>query len=1163
MEEKTWSKEQLSAINSVDANTLVSASAGSGKTELMMEKVGRMVVGEIEGHKGKENNIKNMMIVTFTKAVARELKVKVVNKLTETLQKPKVDRKRIIEQIEDVAIANISTIDSLCTNIVRTYFDEAGVDPTFTIMDEDESKLYLNRAIKKVIEQKNLEMKQEYVDLKALLSDGSLLDAITSTYNFARNKIDYINYLKNEANVMYESDNFVNSKLYKECCKKYNYKSQVIVERLKEFKKEVEISFVDGSCKTAVLNKINYEIDWHDRMAKAKDLFDLQYLLTIYPKENKVPTLAKLGDDNAHVAQTYDTIKTYLDLKGPSKYLNNNPLKSLDVQYSLDGIKDDKELLNEFISILLDVDAYYTNQKLEDNRLDFNDVEQKTIKVLENEEIKKDLQDKFDYICVDEYQDINTLQDEILARLSKGTNLFMVGDIKQSIYGFRLSEPTIFLEKYERYNASNDGNKVDLNINYRSKEEILDFVNEVFDKNMTKQFGHVDYENTAKLKPFDNNKSKGVERVKIKIFQKESDDTENTSMPQDNIYSVKEHINPDLDNGIDQEADYIIKTIKKLVNSGKTIPDKGKARQIKYDDIAILFRSRSPHAQKIVNEIQKAGIPIDASNAYKTTKNVTISMIISLLNIIDNEKQDVELVHVLLSVFGLFTMADLAKIRKLSPKAQFFHEAFNQYENNDEVNAKIKAFKQMLADYRFKARYMSVDELVKDIIDKYNYENYVLAQENGEQSLIQLNTFINSLENRSYNSSIARFLSVYREYSSIDETKESSTTSDNCVKTATVHASKGLQYPIVFLIDTGTGFKGDSNSVVCHKDYGLGIKHYDKENLKRDESYVHRAIKDMKDLESLEEGMRGLYVALTRPKEYLYITGTVSKPDEYKEPHEASCYFDWINYARATHVGFKERYYDFEKDADLLKADDSYYPVKIEELKEDPNFDDSFLAPIMSQYKYEESTKTPIWYSVTQINKSNSSTLEEEFDDGILDFEKFFAFEDDKADIKKTSKESGTAYHKVLEEIDYKHVFTIDDVKEAILDMYKKDILSQEQYDSINPSLIYDFLNNDFIKPLKEYSWNREESFKLYVKANEVFDTSVEDKILIQGTYDLFIPQKNMLIDYKFSKDIPENIRNTYKKQLNLYKKAIEACTPYKVDEMYIYVIGQNYKIKI
>ena len=1163
MEEKTWSDEQQAAINSVDKDTLVSASAGSGKTELMMEKVARMVVGGIKGHEKECTPIKKMMIVTFTKAVARELKVRVVSKLTETMQKPGVDRKNIIRQIEDVAIANISTIDSLCTNIVRTYFDAAGVDPTFTIMDEDESKLYLNRAIKKVLEEENTMMHQEYIDLKALLGDG-IVESLRTAYSFVRNKPRYLSYLndvKDGPTNQYIGDNFENGKLLERYIEKHNQKAQKIIAKVLDYEAKATKTFPDGGAKDSVINKLEFTRDGMQLIAKAKTLQDLQTAIVLYTT-SKAPSFPNKGFSGDDEIALYQEIQEFMKPIAPIKFLSSSIFKSTDVLESLDSIPEDKVLLDAFISLLVKVDAIYVAQKQEDNRLDFNDVEQKTITVLDNETLQKELKEKFDYICVDEYQDINSLQDLILNRLSRGNNLFMVGDIKQSIYGFRLSEPTIFLEKYDAFKEDTSiGTNVNLNINYRSKSEILDFVNDVFNENMTDEFGHINYKDTANLKAFYKNESTGVDRVKIKMFKKESNDEDYLALPKDNIYSVKEHVNAQEDNSVNAEAQYIIKTIKSLISGAKILSN---GQQIQYKDIAILFRSRSDRAKAIVKEIQKAGIPIDTSNAFTETKNLAISTIISLLNIIDNDKQDIELANVLLSTFGSFTMAELAKIRKQSRKSEFFHEAFALYENNDDVYRKIKDFRKMLEEYRFKAKYMSVDELVKDIIDKYNYEDYVLAQENGEATLNQVKTFINSLENKSYNSSISRFLSIYREYSSIDETKEASQSSDNCVQTATVHASKGLQYPVVFLIDVGAQFKGDSGDVVCHKEYGFAIKHLNKEGLKIDDSYIFKAIRQEKDNETLEENLRGLYVAITRPKEYLYITGTKDNLDSVKEPEDAKCYFDWLNYAKDNNPSFKQKYFDltdFEADE---KCSDETQVVDMASLKQNPTFDEEFLPLILNEYKHKESTTTPIWYSVTQINKNNSKELDEEFEGGMVDFEKFFDFESDqKEQIKKTSKESGTAYHKVLELIDYKSVFTIEDVKDAILDMYKQDILSEEQYDAINPNVIYEFLNNDFIKSLKGYNWKREESFKLYMKACDAFDTKVEDKILIQGTYDLFIPEKNMLIDYKFSKDTPENIKNTYTKQLNLYKKAIEACTPYQVDEMYIYVIGQNIKIKI
>jgi len=1154
-EKKEWSPEQLNAINSVDKDTLVSASAGSGKTELMMEKVSRLVLGKIPNHK-EPMGIKKMMIVTFTKAVAKELKVKVVLKLTETMQEEKAKAREIRNQIEDVAIASISTIDSLCTNMVRNYFDVAKVDPTFTIMDEDESALYLNRAINRVIELNDLGMSAAYVDLKNFLG-YALVDNIKKAYAFVRNKVDYIDYLKGEgeykdcsAKYLYAVDDISSIPLVKTFYENYIEKSNKLIKELNDAMQEVKLSTLKEEYKDLFYYGIRDAIDALEKVANAKDIAQLWDVLHNYNLKLDLPRAS--GEFKDFI----NRIKGVISQCKESNFIKNQSIKDMPFDEVLRNNKEDEALIDEFISILLQVDEEYSRLKEEENELDFNDVEQKTIVILKDETIRKEINDKYDYICVDEYQDINPLQERILKAVSRGNNLFMVGDIKQSIYGFRQSDPTIFVGKYHDFKANGEnGAVVELNKNYRSRKEILDFVNKVFNLTMSEEFGSVDYKNTAQLKPCDDKLADGTDRVKIKLFKKDSEKILNNGMDKGYVYSVKNHIANEYMTDETQEADYIINKIKSFVGH---VAIKGKA--LEYKDIAILFRARNERVQKIVSAIQKAGIPVDGSNAFKETKNSVISLLISFLSVIDNDKQDAELVNVLLSVFGGFNVSDLAKIRKeYGVYESFFYDAFNNYSKDDEILKKKNVFINKLNKYRQFAKYMTVDELIKVIIDDHLYDAYVLAQDNGESLLEQLKTFINTIENKSYNTSVSRFLSIYREYSAIDSTKEATGGVANCVQTSTVHGSKGLQYPVVFLIDTIGRLNNQEPTIVSHKEGGFAIAHLQRGDNVSKPSFLREILISAKKKEEAEENLRGLYVALTRPREYLFITGTTGDNLNVKLPQEASCYYDWINYARENDSSFEKMYMDKDEDENVDDDNNTITRIAKDDLVQDVNFDDKFISKINDEYPHEESTKMPIWYSVTKINKE----YPEENSGTVTYYESYYDTLEDNGPTS-TSHFAGTAYHKVLEIINYKEVFTLQDVEEAIDEMVRDGKLTYDQLEAIDAKDVFDCLNSTFMKNLREFSWQREKAFKLYIPANEAFATTVKDKVLVQGTFDLFIPDKGILVDYKLTQEKDENkIRNTYIKQMNLYKKAIEYCTGDTVNEMYIYVIHQNRVIKI
>ncbi|MBE5763569.1 MAG: hypothetical protein E7338_05045 [Clostridiales bacterium] len=1157
-EEKVeWTPSQLEAIGSIKQNTLVSASAGSGKTSLMMEKIARMVANKDIKGLDKPMQIKNMMIVTFTKEVARELKIKVAGKLVKSIYAYPDEAEHLINQIEDISIASISTIDSLCSSIVRMYFQKADVDPAFTVMEQEEADLYFFRAVTKVLRKNDLAATSKYLALQKFLG-SDLQKLIQKGYNAIRNHKDYIKYLDNEAIVTYKD--FKESEVYK-----------AFWDGVKK-----AADNVDDICTQELKNVMNIQEDKkrekltgyfeniHDLCAMIKKASCIEDLISLEYKLSNTP-----GDSKFAVPEDEPIYKASANVYSRAKGMIESALCSItsnDKDAFYDNIQQSYEMLLEYSRLLKEIDEEYVQSKQEDNKLDFNDIEQKTLLVLSDENTKKELQDKYDYICIDEYQDINPLQDEILTSMSKGDNMFMVGDVKQSIYGFRLSDPTIFLKKYDNYKKDKkEGNAVDLNENFRSRGEIIDFVNNVFDANMTESFGGINYKKDAELEACKKKKSTGVKRVKVAIVPK-AEKTVHSNIPEDGIYSPKDHVF-EIKNDKNNEALYIKSKIDEFVGKVQIPTDKG-PREVKYSDIAILFKARSG-AMPIVSELQKLGVPIDISNAIEDSKNFATSLLISLLNVIDNEQQDIELTNVLLSVFGGFNMAELAEVRRACNGSKVpFYTAFYTCEGpNKEINAKIANFNKMIERYRFLSKFTPVDRLLEIIIEENMFDEYVLSQENGQSVLMQLYTFLNALTAKSYNASISKFLSIYREYGSIDSTKESSISTDNCVKCNTVHGSKGLEYPIVFLVDAKHRENTEKEKIIYNKVYGFAIKDYDEESSTASSSLIYDYLNANSRNTNREEAMRGLYVALTRAQEYLFVTTTSNKDiagfnESANEPKDATSYFGLIEYASSVTNGFKEKYCEYVTDLDSDKEDDERGKFNIDEIELDDDFLGKFNKEVVDDYAYKESTITPIWHSVTQINKLPSQELAEDDFNVVYDFEEFFG----KKEV--TNPAAGTAYHRVLELLDFNDTYTLGDVESAIEQMVIDGLLTKEQRDKVDTNNILDCINSPLMQIAKKNRCIKEAAFKLYVPMNEVVETTIQDKILVQGTFDLFIPRsetnkEGILIDYKYSSANEKEIANTYNKQLKLYKKAIECCYGEKVDRMYIYVLGQNMQIEI
>ena len=371
----------------------------------------------------------------------------------------------------------------------------------------------------------------------------------------------------------------------------------------------------------------------------------------------------------------------------------------------------------------------------------------------------------------------------------------------------------------------------------------------------------------------------------------------------------------------------------------------------------------------------------------------------------------------------------------------------------------------------------------------------------------------------------------------------------------------------MFLINAKRNEKSESDKVIYNKKYGFGIKNYDEATSSSSNSFIYDYLKTDSRNTNREEAMRGLYVALTRAQEYLYITATSSKDiagynEGTKEPKEATSYFGLLECASSKTKGFKDKYCEVWDDEEVINAKNERKTFNINDIENDDDFLGKFNVKVSDDYAHEESTKTPVWHSVTQINKLPSQELEEDDFNVVYNLEDFFGVKE------LTTPGAGTAYHRVLELLDFKSVYTFADVEDAIEQMVIDGLLTQEQRDMVKTQNILDCINSDLMQIAKKNRCIKEAAFKLYVPMNEVVDSTIKDKILVQGTFDLFIPRsetnkEGILIDYKYSSASEKEIANTYYKQLKLYKRAIECCYGEQVDKMYIYVLGQNIQIEI
>lgn len=1167
-----WTSQQLGVINSIDSNTLVSASAGSGKTAVMLERVMRLITGE----SGREKvPLKRIVLVTFNESVASELKSKINSRLTERIAFSD-DKDYIRRQIEDIPLADISTMHSFCSAIIKNNFEYLGIQPSFSIVDEDEKDILFGKALANVLK----EYKENYDYRFDMLinyfgGESRFSETIVKLYSFLEAQLDRQACLKELAFACYDGD-------FKDSALARAYHSKVKADISKYIKEgEKKLGFFQKEGMEQRAKHISQTLAILEELFKTKDIEELYGILCLLPNIERVPSSKKNDDVDKSIGEDYkafnNEFKTYV-YKGLKEGIFSKPYGEM-----LADMSKSREYIAQLADILGKVADEYRALKTKDNKMDFADLEYYAVTAMQNDSIASDTANNYDYICVDEYQDINAVQEYILSRLSNGRNLFMVGDVKQSIYQFRLTAPQIFLTKYRAYQDDKSlGSAHSLNDNYRSCKEVIDFVNSVFDVIMTKDLGGIDYKSESRLTQ--GNKSYLPQEdgaVRIAHFSNTSEELE-IPLCDDGVYSVREDLARKANKQC-KEGEYIAKKIKQLVGKKDiqaATPDGGvEYRKIRYSDIALLCAKRSSGVEQIVAALKAHGVPIDGNKILNEKDNFYLQVIISFLKVIDNYRQDLPLSEVLTSgIFAYLSYKDMAEIRAKYKKEVFFHKAVEKYaeEQDDCISRSLREFFASVEKYRRIASFVEVDELIRRIIVDCDFKARSSAFEGGAREYIGLERFISSLKSKPYNSSLSKFVDAVDNTVNFGRVSAESGAQGDCVRTDTIHQSKGLEYPIVFVIDAAKQVNltdVNQSNILFDKTYGFAIKDIDEEDRFYNDSLPIKLMRSIKTKSAVEEYMRLFYVALTRARNMLFVTSTGSFAFGEKKVNNPKSMMQWLNNVAIEDRDFYSRYYDIDADAaeePTAEYAKETYCAKISDMDKSIEFYNSLAM----NYLHKESTTLLVKHTVTAINNAYfqsqiSAVGEIAKDDGENAFDEIKdAHEyDDESISARYSADEGIAYHRVLECIDY-GCYTVDDVIAQLDLMIEQGYLRQEQADFIVPESILECLQSDVMQSARNYPHFREKQFMLNVPANEILDVNSNDKVLLQGTIDLFIQGgdkggENVLVDFKFSHKTPEQIKRRYARQLELYAMAVEECLGIKVDRKVIFVLGQNKTLQV
>ena len=891
-----------------------------------------------------------------------------------------------------------------------------------------------------------------------------------------------------------------------------------------------------------------------------------------------------------------------------------------------DALSSIKELVIEFTN-------KFAAKKKEKNIVDFNDIEHFALNILvkidENGEITetdvaKKYKEKFEEIAIDEYQDSNLVQENILKSVSKGNNIFMVGDVKQSIYKFRQARPELFLEKYKKYNVKGEeidkGLKIQLFKNFRSRENILDLTNLIFENIMSEKLGDICYNENEYLNYGANYpEPEGVPGEYAGIAELNIIDLKAPEIDiykdEDDAQSEEEQV-PESEERVEDvvlEAKYVAKKIKELIDSDYIVYDRKKGyRKITYKDIVVLLRSTKISAPIFEKEISNLNMPVFSDISSEYLESMEIQTIMCLLKVIDNPMQDIPLVTVLRSSIGGFTDNELVEIRGNEKNISFYESLKNKYESlngvtDDKLNDlkdKIEIFLNNLKKWQNEEKYMALDELIWQIYSDTNFYNYVTLLPNG--GLRQANLKILFERAKQYES--ASFKGLFNFINFIDKLHSNSGDlsaakligeNEDVIRIMSIHKSKGLEFPVVFLSCTGKQFNlQDLNeNIILHQDLGFGPKYINSDMRIEYTTLAKEAIRLKTKVETLSEEMRVLYVALTRAKEKLIITGiskdvqkSLKEKEDLIQMNKNDCneinhvllkkyksYLDWIELVYFNNIEKINDYMNVNiiKKTDLIKELNQDEIVDEEEnlitkLNKRANELDKENIRELSKslkwkYNYIESSVIPTKTSVTKLKEAeNEKIISIEELEGQSEESKFAVARPQflNEDVQITSAQKGTLMHLCFQKLDEHKEYTKEMIQKLVDDLVYRKIITKLEAEAINTYKLYSYTKSELFKQLKNAKKvYKEQPFYISLKADEVYGNDAKDNILVQGIIDLyFINQDDevVLVDYKtdyVEKGKEDELVKKYEKQLEIYKKALEQALEKNVDKCYIYSV--------
>lgn len=1228
----SWTEEQKKVIELRGRNILVSAAAGSGKTAVLVERIITMLTA-------KENpiSVDQLLIVTFTEAAAAEMKERIRRAIEKKLSEYP-DDEHLMQQATLIHNAQITTIHSFCLSVIRDHFHVIDLDPGFRIGEEGELKLLCHDVLDELLEDRYQKGDQEFLDFVSAYGSGrgdkNIEEMILKIYDFSRSYPDAEGWLAScvqsySVDTIEELEESPVVKLIKENTKRYLEDAYALIQQGLTLCREpdgpaayesallFDQKMVEGFLEAGTFAELSKKIrgNTQGKIAWAR----------LAANRDKTVSQEKISEVKAIREEVKALVKDIV-----SQYFYQ------DVEGLLFDLRLCRPQMEVLAGLVTEFAQRFEEKKRDKDLIDFSDMEQYALRILTESRdgdiypsaVAKEYRQQFLEIMIDEYQDSNFIQEAILTSISTVSegkyNIFMVGDVKQSIYRFRLSRPQLFMEKFDSYSlGDSEKQRIDLHKNFRSRREVLDSANYIFRQIMTKPLGGITYDDEEALyvgadypaypecgahggEMDETVRNSPVTEVLVVDSGTDMESAEESSGQEDSPESEhvprKSHISER-----ELEARAIAGRIRELLLEYQVVDKEScRLRPVRYSDIVILTRSVKGFADIFTEVLNREGIPAYAGTREGYFKTQEVGVLLDYLRVLDNAYQDIPLAAVLTSPFGGLTETELAEIKSEYRELPFYRavECYRKEGKEEAVRGKLERCMAQMEELRKRVPYTPMQDLLRRIFACTGYAEFVSAMPGGQQRKANLEMLLEkakSFESTSYKGlfHFVRYIGQLQKYDvDYGEAALEDEQSDT-VRVMTIHKSKGLEFPVVIVAGLGKRFNMQDAraSTVLHVDLGVGLDAVDVGKRTKSPSIIKKVIQKEEALDALGEELRVLYVALTRAKEKLILTGTISNLEKKLENYgmvkgqekvelsfgrlsKAVTYWDWILPALMRlkpEIPVKVQMLSFE---DVVRGEveeetaGRITKAVLEQWDTDKVYDEDVRKVLTEQfgyqYVYPDSRARKLKFTVSELKKRihflesmEDGTPEEMYGEVLYEEPEVVPlipkFLQEEPELSGASR--GTAYHRIMELLDFRKEYT-EEMLAADIDVFREEgKVSGEMAACIRIRDIISFLNCQSGKRMRECALKgklkKEQPFVLGVDAREIYPKEQEgEEILVQGIIDVYFeePDGLVVLDYKTDRvRKAEELTEKYHAQLDYYGKALEQITGKRVKEKIIY----------